>query len=83
MSKTNEFDIFSDTSKLKLGQFKIEYPLPWEMDGVKIDPLGYKTPKRVVPEGLNASRDGQSCMYHEDIHFDEKGEELAVCYFSV
>lgn len=64
-SKSAIFESFPENSGQKIGQFKVNVPLPWEMHTAIVHPLGLKPPLRVVPEVLSESSDGQSLIFKE------------------
>jgi WD40 repeat protein len=74
------YDMFIEDSGMRLGHFLVSYPLPWEMDTAKIDPVGLKKPERVgddLPAGLEESDNGQGLLYQNDeAEFNENGDQL-------
>jgi hypothetical protein len=70
--------MFSPISGKLLGKFVVDAALPWELDKAIIDPTGIHKPRRVPPNGLEETRDGQAIMYRATIRFDEKGIEQPI-----
>ena len=84
--KNTEFEMFPANSGEKVGLFKPDYPLPWDLFAEQHDPnhnveVSYRKPQRPIPEGVALSKDGQSILYHssDEELLDENGEELKVC----
>ena len=60
------YDIFSEEAGLRIGTFKLDAPLPWEMDKAIIDPTGIRKPKRNLPDDIICAIDGQAILYQKE-----------------
>ena len=60
------YDIFSEEAGLRVGTFKLEAPLPWEMEKAIIDPTGLRKPKRPLPNDIICAIDGQAILYQKE-----------------
>jgi len=64
---------------MKLGQFKVDVPLPWELHKAILHPGGIKPPSRMVPPTLAESNDKQSLIFEEKVRKDENGDDAPIC----
>ena len=65
--KEKRFDGFSDTSHLRIGEFKIDSIVPWKPEETLLNAAGSKTNYRKVPLGLLATDNNQAIAYKESI----------------
>ena len=65
--KDKRFDSFLDTTGLRIGEFKVDSPIPWKPDEIVVNAAGNKTNYRHVPKGLLPSANNQAIIYKESI----------------
>jgi len=69
-------EIFLPTDGQRIGRFKLDEPLPWEMDKAIIDPIGFKKPYRIPPIGLSEMANNQAVYYVQQSMLDEEGNNI-------
>ena len=69
-------EIFLPTDGQRIGRFKLDEPLPWEMDKAIIDPIGFKKPYRIPPTGLSEMANNQAVYYVQQSMLDDDGNNV-------
>jgi len=83
--KDKRFDSFLDTTGLRIGEFKLDSPIPWKPEEVVENAAGNKTNYRHIPIGLLPSANNQAIVYRESLrlHAGEDRDTIGNTSFDV